>query len=115
MKMWGRFLANKEKSGRLFWTLFKSTFVLSAFTFGGGYVIVPLMQKKFVEELKWIEADEMLDLVALGQSAPGAIAVNTSILIGYRMAGFWGFGDGFRDSYAAAYHHAHFLFLHEFP
>ena len=70
--------------------LFKSTFVLSAFTFGGGYVIVPLMQKKFVEELKWIEADEMLDLVALGQSAPGAIAVNTSILIGYRMAGFFG-------------------------
>ena len=83
-------MANKEKSGRLFWTLFKSTFVLSAFTFGGGYVIVPLMQKKFVEELKWIEADEMLDLVALGQSAPGAIAVNTSILIGYRMAGFFG-------------------------
>ncbi len=83
-------MANKEKSAQLFWMLFKSTFVLSAFTFGGGYVIVPLMQKKFVEELKWIEADEMLDLVALGQSAPGAIAVNTSILIGYRMAGLLG-------------------------
>jgi len=83
-------LVNKEKSGRLFWVLFKATFVLSAFTFGGGYVIVPLMQKKFVEELKWIEADEMLDLVALGQSAPGAIAVNTSILVGYRVAGLLG-------------------------
>lgn len=83
-------MVNKEKSGRLFWMLFKATFVLSAFTFGGGYVIVPLMQKKFVEELKWIEADEMLDLVALGQSAPGAIAVNTSILVGYRMAGLLG-------------------------
>jgi chromate transporter len=57
------------------------------FTFGGGYVIVPLMEKKFVEELGWIDQDEMLDLIAIGQSAPGPIAVNTSILIGYRMAG----------------------------
>ena len=83
-------MAKQEKSAALFWTLFKSTFILSAFTFGGGYVIVPLMQKKFVEDLKWIEEDEMLDLVALGQSTPGAIAVNTSILIGYRMAGIAG-------------------------
>ena len=90
MKGWGDSLANQEKSVRLFWLLFKSTFVLSAFTFGGGYVIVPLMQKKFVEQLKWIDSDEMLDLVALGQSAPGAIAVNTSILVGYRVAGFLG-------------------------
>nr|WP_091529648.1 chromate transporter [Alkalibacterium subtropicum] len=71
----------------LFITLFKSTFFLSMFTFGGGYVIVPLMEKKFVNELGWIDEDEMLDLIALGQSAPGPIAVNTSILIGYRMAG----------------------------
>jgi len=67
-----------------------STFTLSAFTFGGGYVIVPLMQKKFVEKLKWIEEDEMLDLVAIGQSAPGPIAINTSILLGYKMAGIKG-------------------------
>lgn len=83
-------MAKQEKSAALFWTLFKSTFILSAFTFGGGYVIVPLMQKKFVEDLKWIDEDEMLDLVALGQSTPGAIAVNTSILVGYRMAGIIG-------------------------
>lgn len=51
---------------------------------------MPLMQKKFAKELKWIEEDEMLDLVAIGQSAPGPIAVNTSILVGYRMAGFRG-------------------------
>ena len=61
--------------------------MLSAFTFGGGYVIVPLMRKKFVEEYRWIEEKEMLDLVAIGQSAPGPIAVNTSILVGYRLAG----------------------------
>lgn len=74
----------------IYWTLVKATFMLSAFTIGGGYVIVPLMQKKFVEELKWIDSEEMLDLVALGQSMPGALAVNTSILIGYRIAGIPG-------------------------
>lgn len=79
-----------KKDKHFYWTLFLSTFMLSAFTFGGGYVIVPLMQKKFAKELKWIEEDEMLDLVAIGQSAPGPIAVNTSILVGYRMAGFRG-------------------------
>lgn len=74
----------------IYWVLVKSTFMLSAFTIGGGYVIVPLMQKKFVEELNWIDSEEMLDLVALGQSMPGALAVNTSILIGYRIAGIPG-------------------------
>lgn len=70
--------------------LFTSTFYLSAFTFGGGYVIVPLMKKKFVDELKWIEEKEMLDMVAIAQSAPGVIAVNTSIMLGYRLAGILG-------------------------
>lgn len=74
----------------LYLTLFRSTFFLSMFTFGGGYVIVPLMEKKFVNELGWIDEDEMLNLIAIGQSAPGPIAVNTSILIGYRMSGFSG-------------------------
>lgn len=59
--------------------LFFSTFKLSACTFGGGFVIIPLMRKKFVEELGWIEEDEMLDLTAIAQSSPGAIAVNASI------------------------------------
>ena len=52
--------------------LFLSTLYLSAFTFGGGYVIVTLMKKKFVDQYHWIEEDEMLDLVAIAQSAPGA-------------------------------------------
>lgn len=67
-------------------TLFTSTFKLSASTFGGGFVIIPLMRKKFVEELGWISEEEMLDLVAIAQSSPGAIAVNASILVGYRVA-----------------------------
>ena len=70
--------------------LFLSTFKLSACTLGGGFVIVPLMKKRFVEELGWIGEDEMLDLIAIAQSSPGAIAVNASILVGYHVAGFPG-------------------------
>lgn len=83
-------MERQEKTRSLYWTLLKSTFILSAFTVGGGYVIVPLMQKKFVEDLGWIDTEEMLDLVAIGQSMPGVLAVNTSILIGYRIAGLSG-------------------------
>ena len=70
--------------------LFIETFYLSAFTFGGGYMIVSLMKKKFVNEYHWIEEEEMLDLVAIAQSAPGAIAVNGAIVIGYKLAGIAG-------------------------
>ena len=70
--------------------LFIETFYLSAFTFGGGYMIVSLMKKKFVNEYHWIEEDEMLDLVAIAQSAPGAIAVNGAIVVGYKLAGISG-------------------------
>lgn len=70
--------------------LFLSTFKLSACTFGGGFVIIPLMRKRFVEELGWIEEQEMLDLTAIAQSCPGAIAVNAAILIGYHVAGVVG-------------------------
>ena len=70
--------------------LFFSTLYLSAFTFGGGYVIVTLLKKKFVDEYHWIEEDEMLDLVAIAQSAPGAIAVNGAIVVGYKLAGMPG-------------------------
>ncbi len=76
-----------EKNLKLYLKLFASTFVLSAFTFGGGYVIISLMRKKFVDQYQWIEEDEMLDLTAIAQSSPGPIAINASILIGYRMAG----------------------------
>lgn len=70
--------------------LFFSTLYLSAFTFGGGYVIVTLLKKKFVDEYHWIEEDEMLDLVAIAQSSPGAIAVNGAIVVGYKLAGMAG-------------------------
>lgn len=70
--------------------LFTATFCISAFTFGGGYVIVPLMRKKFVDKLHWIDDEEMLILISIAQSSPGAIAVNASIAIGYKVAGLAG-------------------------
>ncbi|MDD3998442.1 MAG: chromate transporter [Sphaerochaetaceae bacterium] len=84
-------IKGKEISkARLFWILFKSTFTLSAFTIGGGYVIVPLMRKLFVDKYQWIDEQEMLDLIAIAQAAPGVMAVNTSLLIGYKIAGVAG-------------------------
>ncbi|HAE16230.1 MAG: chromate transporter [Solobacterium sp.] len=71
-------------------TLFTSTFRLSACTFGGGFVIVPLLKKKFADELGWVDENEIMDLTAIAQSSPGAIAVNASILIGYHVGGVAG-------------------------
>ena len=73
-----------------YWQLFLSTFKLSACTFGGGFVIIPLMRERFVKELHWIEEEEMLDLTAIAQSSPGSIAINASILVGYHVAGIPG-------------------------
>ena len=76
-----------EKNKKNYLTLFKTTFFLSAFTFGGGYVIVPLMKKKFTDELGWLEEKEMLNIVAIAQSSPGPMAVNAAILTGSRLMG----------------------------
>lgn len=69
------------------WQLFTSILYLSTFTFGGGFVIITLMKKKFVDELHWIDEEEMLDMTAIAQSSPGSIAINASILIGYKIMG----------------------------
>jgi chromate transporter len=79
-----------ETKTHIYRKLFSSTFYLSAFTFGGGFIIIPLMKKKFVDDLHWIEEEEMLNLAAIAQSSPGAVAVNASILLGYRVAGILG-------------------------
>ncbi|MDO4295069.1 MAG: chromate transporter [bacterium] len=80
-------MENRKADKKKLLTLFISTLYISAFTFGGGFVIITLMKKKFADELHWIEEDEMLDLAAIAQSSPGAIAVNAAILVGYRVAG----------------------------
>ena len=83
---------NKTTSGKfkVLSTLFLSMLYISAFTFGGGYVIVTLMKKRFCDELGYITEQEMLDMTALAQSSPGPIAVNAAILVGMKTAGAWG-------------------------
>lgn len=77
-------------TGRFYWILFKSTFIISAFTVGGGMVIIPLLKAKFVDEYGWINDKETLDIVAIAQSMPGVMAANAAIMLGYRMSGLRG-------------------------
>ena len=78
------------KRARRVWQMFYTMLYISAFTFGGGFVIVSLMKKKYVDQYGWLSEEEMLDLTAMAQSTPGAIAVNASILTGYRLERFLG-------------------------
>ncbi len=73
----------KISLARLFFEMMK----ISAFTFGGGFVIIGMMRKKFCDELHWVTDEEVLDMTAIAQSAPGALAVNSAVIFGYRMAG----------------------------
>lgn len=72
------------------WTLFWITFKLGAITFGGGYVMVPLFEGEFVTKRNWVKEEDMLNMVALSQSVPGAIVINCSVLLGYRLRGVKG-------------------------
>lgn len=83
-------LSKKERTVAFYWALFRSTFVISAVTVGGGFVIIPLLRAKYVEVFGWLTEKETLDLVAIAQSMPGVVAVNSAIILGYRMAGFVG-------------------------
>lgn len=71
-------------------TLFVNSFIISACTFGGGFVIVTLMKRKYVDELHWLDEQEMLDYTALAQASPGAIAVNAAVLVGWKIGGLAG-------------------------
>ena len=79
-------MEEKQKNKRyVLRKLFFASLYLSTFTFGGGYVIVTLLKEKFVDQYHWIDEEEMLDLVAIAQSSPGAIAVNSATFVGTRM------------------------------
>lgn len=81
---------NKKTDGQTLAKLFFGMLYISAFTFGGGFVIITFMKRKFVDGLHWLDDQEMLDLAALAQSSPGAIAVNAAILVGWKVGGFLG-------------------------
>lgn len=68
---------------QMFWSFFK----IGAFTFGGGYAMVPMIQKEVVESRKWVAGEEFIDMLGLAQTAPGPVAVNTSVFVGYKKAG----------------------------
>lgn len=70
--------------------LFKIFFKINSITFGGGYTIVPVISNEFSKNRKLLSEDEMFDIVALAQSGPGAMAISTSLLTGYKLRGFWG-------------------------
>jgi len=79
-------MSDKTKVSTLFLTMLK----IGAFTFGGGYAMIPLIEDEFVRKKKYIDAHEMSNILALSQSIPGAISVNSSIIIGYRKKGILG-------------------------
>lgn len=83
-------MENLTLEKKSYWKLFITMLYLSAFTFGGGFVIVSLMRKKFVKEYHWIEEKEILNLIAIAQSSPGSLSINISILVGYKLAGIPG-------------------------
>lgn len=73
-----------------YWKSFCDFFKIGAFTIGGGYAMIPLIQKTVVEDRKWLSEKDFIDLLAIAQSAPGVFAVNISIFIGYKMKGWRG-------------------------
>lgn len=70
--------------------IFLTFLKIGAFTFGGGYAMIPLIQKEMVEKNKWVSDDEILEIIAISESTPGPISVNAATFICYRVAGFWG-------------------------
>ncbi|MBQ7094846.1 MAG: chromate transporter [Clostridia bacterium] len=70
--------------------LFSVFFKIGAFTFGGGYAMIPFIQKETAEKRKWITEEEILEIIAIAESTPGPIAINSATFVGYRVAGFWG-------------------------
>ena len=70
--------------------LFSTFFKIGAFTIGGGYAMIPLIQHEVAEKRKWIEESDMLDIVAIAESTPGPIAINAATFVGTKTAGFWG-------------------------
>ena len=70
--------------------IFTTFFKIGLFTFGGGYAMIPLIQKETVENKKWITNDDILEIAAVSESTPGPIAINSATFIGYKICGFWG-------------------------
>ena len=78
------------KKGSKLWHLFATFFKIGAFTFGGGYAMIPLIQKEAVEKRKWVTDEDILEIIAIAESTPGPIAINSATFVGYRTCGVLG-------------------------
>lgn len=75
-----------KKKLSIFWVFFK----IGSFTFGGGFAMLPLIERDIVDKKKWISQEEMVDILAISQSFPGAVAINSAIFIGKKVGGYSG-------------------------
>jgi chromate transporter len=78
------------KKRKILWELFATLFKIGLFTFGGGYAMIAFFESEFVEKKKWLEKDEFLNMVAIAESTPGPIAINSATYVGYKKAGVLG-------------------------
>ncbi|MDR7869492.1 MAG: chromate transporter [Tissierellaceae bacterium] len=74
----------------MLWEMFSIFFKIGAFTFGGGFAMIPIIQQEIVNNKSWIKDEDFIDIISIAQSSPGPIAVNTSIYVGYKIKGFKG-------------------------
>ena len=77
--------AAAQKAVNIYWEAFRTFFRIGIFTLGGGYAMIPLIEEEVVNLHKWVEKEEMLDLIAIAQSCPGVFAINISIFVGYKL------------------------------
>ena len=75
---------------KILWDLFSTFFKIGAFTFGGGYAMISIIENECVSKKKWLTHDEMMDITVIAESTPGPLAINTSTFVGYRVGGFFG-------------------------
>lgn len=80
----------RESKWKKLWILFLSFFKIGCFTFGGGVAMIPIIQAEVVDKRKWLTQGDILDILAISESTPGPIAINTATFVGYRVGGFWG-------------------------
>ena len=80
-------MKNKWKT---LWKVFTTFFKIGAFTFGGGYAMIPLIQRETVDNHKWVTEDDILEIIAIAESTPGPIAINSATFVGYRTCGVLG-------------------------
>ena len=78
------------KNKKMLWELFSTLFKIGLFTFGGGYAMIAFFESEFVEKKKWLDKEEFLDMVAIAESTPGPIAINSATYVGYKNAGVLG-------------------------